>query len=449
MTDLVERVLIDFVQMTDFAKDPLVLEEGNGVRIKDTNGNWYIDGLSGVFVTCLGHGNRAIIDAIVEQLNTLAFGAPLYTTNTKALELAKNLLEVAPAGLTSVKFLSGGSEVTEAAMKMARQYHRQTGSPGRYKIVSRYGSYHGGTFGAMSASGSGERKKPYEPMPPGFLHVHPPYCYRCPFDKTFGSCGITCATLIERTIEREDADTIAAIIAEPVVVSGGGFIVPPDEYLPMLRDICDRHGILLIFDEIITGFGRLGHIFGSTKFGVTPDLLCVGKGMSGGYAPLSAVLIHEKVAASFGGDEGRQFMSGHTYGANPVACAAGVAALNEILGRKLVDQSAERGAQLRDGLDALARKHPTIGDVRGHGMLQGIEFVMDRSTKRQFPAGIKFGLQVAKECQKRGLLLRKDPNWLVLAPPFVCTAAEIEEIVSIIDVSISTVEQALGLVVRA
>ena len=444
MTEMIERVLIDFTQMTEFAREPLVLAEGQGIRFKDVDGRSYIDGLSGVFVSSLGHGNKAIIDAIVRQLNTLAFGAPLYSTNTRALELAQALLAQAPRNLTSVKFFSGGSEATEGAMKMARQYHKQTGSPGKYKIVSRYGSYHGGTFGAMSASGSGERKAPYEPMPPGFIHVHPPYCYRCPFDQEYGSCGFTCTGLIEQTIEREGAGTIAAIIVEPLVVSGGGFIVPPPEYLPRLREMCDRHDVLLIFDEIITGFGRLGTLFGSEKFGVVPDLLACGKGMSGGYSPLSAVLISERVADSFAGAEGRQFMSGHTYGANPVSCAAGIAVLDELLGRGMLDTVVERGAQLRAGLEAIAERHACIGEVRGYGMLQGIEFVADRATRRRFPAGLKFGVAVAREARRRGLILRYDPNWLVLAPPFICTADEIDEILGILEASIATTVEALS-----
>ncbi len=443
MTEIIERVLIDFTQMSEFARDPLVLAEGEGIRLKDVDGRTYIDGLSGVFVSNLGHGNRRVIDAIVRQLNTLAFGAPLFSTNTAALAYARLLLDHAPPGLTAVKFFSGGSEATENAMKLARQYHKQTDNPNKYKIISRYGSYHGGTFGAMSASGSGDRKAPFEPMPPGFVHVHPPYCYRCPFDKTYPECGLTCATLIERTIEREDPNTVAAIIVEPLVVSGGGFIVPPPEYLPTLRDICNRHNVLLIFDEIITGFGRLGHLFGGPGMGVVPDLLCVGKGMSAGYSPLSAVLIAEQVAAAFTGKEGRQFMAGHTYGANPVSCAAGTAVLRELLDYDLCRAAGERGLQLRAGLEALAARHPSIGDVRGIGLLQGVEFVADRATRRPFPRDLKFGLQVSRAARERGLLMRADPNWLVLAPPLVSTPADIDEILGILDAAIGAVEAAV------
>lgn len=449
MSDVVERVLIDFTQMSEFARDPLVLAEGDGIRVKDTEGRVYIDGLSGVFVSNLGHGNRRAIDAAVRQMNTLAFGAPLYSTNTAALEYASQLLDHAPPGLTAVKFFSGGSEATENAMKMARQYHKQSGNGGKYKIVSRYGSYHGGTFGAMSASGSGERKAAFEPMPPGFLHVHPPYCYRCPFDKEYPTCGLTCATLIERTIEREDPNTVAAIIAEPVVVSGGGFIVPPPEYLPYLRSLCDRYNLLLIFDEIITGFGRLGRFFGGQHFGVTPDLLCVGKGMSAGYSPLSAVLIHEKIATTFSGAEGRQFMAGHTYGANPVSCAVGSAVLQELIDRDLIAAAAERGAQLRAGLHTLADRHPSIGDVRGIGLLQGVEFVADRATRRPFPREAKFGVQVARAARERGLIMRYDPNWFVLAPPFIATPADIDEILAILDDAIGVTEAAYAGAVTA
>jgi adenosylmethionine-8-amino-7-oxononanoate aminotransferase len=329
VTEEIERIVLDFTQMRTFAKDPFLFAEGDGIRVTDVAGKTYIDGLSGVFVNSLGYRNRAIIDAVTAQLERLHFAPPLHGTTPVALELVQALLAFAPQGMGAVKLLSGGSEATEAAMKLARQYHKQTGHPNKFKIIARYGGYHGATMGALSASGSWERKSVFEPLAAGFLHVHPPDCYHCPFGKTYPDCAITSARLVERTIEAEGPDTIAAVIMEPISVSSAGFVVPPPEYFTILREICDRHGVLLIFDEIITGFGRLGTPSGADYYGVVPDLLCCGKGMSGGYAPLAAVLIAERVWAAFLGEpeERLEFHHGHTYGGNPVACAAGLAAL--------------------------------------------------------------------------------------------------------------------------
>lgn len=263
--ETVPHLFLDFMQMRDFAKDPLVFVGGEGIRLTDTAGRRYIDGLSGVFVTSLGHGNVPVIEAMAAQARQLAFAPPLHSTTLPALELTELLLKIAPEGVGAVKLMSGGSEATEAAMKLARQYHQQTGHPRKYKIIGRYGGYHGATMGALSAGGGRDRKSAYEPLADGFLHVHPPYCYRCPFDQTYPGCGRTCVTLIERTVEAEDPETVAAVIVEPISISSAGFVVPPPDYLPMLREVCNRHNVVLIYDEIVTGFGRLGEMFAAIR----------------------------------------------------------------------------------------------------------------------------------------------------------------------------------------
>ena len=224
----------------------------------------------------------------------------MHGTNPLAVQLANLLAELAPGDLSTVKFQCGGAEVVEAAIKLARQYHKLTGSPGKYKIISRYQSWHGSTLGALSASGLKSRKTVNEPMAPGFIHVFPPTCYRCPFGKTYPDCGITCATIVEDVIGMEDPATVAAIMVEPIGHTGG-VIDPPEEYLPILREICDRHNILLIFDEIITGIGRTGRMFAAETFGVTPDVLLIAKGLCGGYAPLSAMICRRPIADAFWG----------------------------------------------------------------------------------------------------------------------------------------------------
>lgn len=445
LADVIPRIFLDFMQMREFAKDPLVFAGGEGVRLVDTAGRRYIDGLSGVFVTSLGHGNMPVIEAMMAQARQLAFAPPLHSTSLPALKLTELLLRIAPEGVGAVKLLSGGSEATESAMKLARQYHQQSGHPRKYKIIGRYGAYHGATLGALSASGGRERKSVYEPLGVGFVHVHPPYCYRCPFDQTYPTCGRTCVSLLERTIEAEDPDTVAAVIVEPISISSAGFVVPPPDYLPRLREICTRHNVILIYDEIITGFGRLGTMFGSQYFGAPPDITCCGKGMSGGYAPLAAVLVRDRVAQVFYGeaDEHREFHHGHTYAGNPVACAAGVAAVTQLIERDLVGNARRQGERLQQRLADLADRHPLIGDVRGAGLLQGVEFVKDRSTGERFASHIRPGTIVERAARERGLLLRCGNDFAALAPPLVTTSGDIDEMCAILGESIAAAERML------
>src|SRR5881275_2370451 len=349
-------------QMAEWSKQPLIMARADGVHYWDVQGKRYLDGLSGIYVVSVGHNNRRVIEAIRRQYDTLHFSPPMHGTNPVAVRLANLLAELAPGDLSTVKFQCGGSEVTEAAIKLARQYHRLTGSPGKTKIIGRYLSWHGSTLGALSASGLKSRKTVNEPLAPGFLHVFPPTCYRCPFGKSYPDCGITCATLVGDVIEMEDPATVAAVMVEPIGHTGG-IIDPPEEYLPLLREICDRHNVLLIFDEIITGIGRTGHMFAADTFGVVPDVLCLGKGLSGGYAPLSAMMCRRDIADVFWGpiETNPGFVEGHTFEGNPISCAAAIAVLDEILTNDLCGNARAQGDRLRGHFEALARKYPVIG----------------------------------------------------------------------------------------
>ena len=285
-----------------------------------------------------------------------------------------------------------------------------------------------------------------EPLGVGFLHVHPPYCYRCPFDQTYPTCGRTCVGLIEKTIQMEDPETVAAVIVEPISISSAGFMVPPPDYLRLLREVCTRHNVVLIYDEIITGFGRLGEMFASEYYHAAPDITCCGKGMSGGYAPLSAILIRDRIADAFYGEAGeqRQFHHGHTYGGNPVACAAGVAALTQLIERDLIGNARRQGAHLRERLEGLAARYSIIGDVRGAGMLQGVEFVADRRTKARFGPEVRPGKVVERACRERGLLLRCGDEFAAFAPPLVSTVRDIDEMCDILGESIGVAEAVLA-----
>jgi adenosylmethionine-8-amino-7-oxononanoate aminotransferase len=432
-------------QMAEWSRQPLVMARADGMFYWDVNGKRYLDALSGIYVVSVGHNNRRVIEAIRRQFDTLHFSPPMHGTNAPAVQLANLLAELAPGDLSAVKFQCGGSEVTEAAIKLARQYHRLTGSPGKYKVISRYLSWHGSTLGSLSASGLKGRKTVNEPMAPGFLHVFPPTCYRCPFGKTHPDCGITCATLVGNVIEMEDPATVAAVMVEPIGHTGG-IIDPPPEYLPILREVCDRYNVLLIFDEIITGAGRTGHLFAAETFGVLPDVLCTAKGISGGYAPLSAMICRKGIAEAFWGpiSENPGFVEGHTFEGNPISCAAGLAVLREILERDLCANARTQGARLRAGFERLARKHGIIGDIRGKGLLQGIEFVRDVATKKPFPPEVSFGVRVGRRALANGLLCRFDPNWIAFGPALIATSEQIDEMVELLDRSIAEVLSELG-----
>jgi adenosylmethionine-8-amino-7-oxononanoate aminotransferase len=427
-------------QMAEWSKQPLIMARADGVHYWDVYGKRYLDALSGIYVVSVGHNNRRVIDAVRRQLDVLHFSPPMHGTNPLAVQLANLLAELAPGDLSGVKFQCGGSEVTEAAIKLSRQYHRLTGAPGKYKIIGRYLSWHGSTMAALSASGLKGRKTVNEPLAPGFLHVFPPTCYRCPFGKRYPDCGITCATIVNDVIEMEDPDTVAAVIVEPIGHTGG-VIDPPEEYLPILRDVCDRHNVLLIFDEIITGMGRTGRLFAADTFGVVPDLLCLGKGLSGGYAPLSALICRRHLADAFWGPvaENPGFVEGHTFEGNPISCAAGLAVVQEILERDLCANARAQGERLRAGLQRLADQYKVIGDLRGKGLFQAVEFVRNRETREPFSPEAALGVRIGRRALANGMLCRFDPHWIAFGPPLVSTAEHIEEMVEILGRSIGEV----------
>ncbi|VTR97302.1 aminotransferase family protein [Tuwongella immobilis] len=425
-------------QMAEWSKSPLLMNRAEGVHYWDVTGKRYLDALSGIYTVSVGHGNRRVIDAIRQQFDMLHFSPPMHGTNPVAVQLANLIAEVAPGDLNTVKFECAGSEVTEAAIKIARQYHKLTGNPGKYKIITRYQSWHGSTLGALSASGLKSRKTVNEPLAPGFLHVFPPTCYRCPFGKQYPSCDITCATLIGDVMEMEDPATVAAVMVEPIGHTGG-IIDPPPEYLPKLRELCTKHNVLLIFDEIITGMGRTGELFAADTFGVVPDVLVTAKGLSGGFLPLSAMITRKPIADAFWGpiETNPGFVEGHTFEGHPIACAAGIAVLREILERDLCANARAQGQVLRAGFERLSQKYGIIGDIRGKGLLQGVEWVADVPSKRRFADPI--GMKIGRRALHNGLLCRFDPHWLAFGPALISTTEQIEEMLDLLDRSIDEV----------
>jgi adenosylmethionine-8-amino-7-oxononanoate aminotransferase len=315
---------------------------------------------------------------------------------------------------------------------MARQFHRQAGDPRKDKVLSHYRAYHGVTGQALAASGWRAHRTPYEPLAGGFVHLHTPDPYRPPFDVDTTDVGATYVRLVEQVIELEGPETIAALITEPILMSAG-VVIPPDGYLPALRDLCDTHDIVLVFDEIITGFGRTCRLFASELFSTWPDILVFGKGLTAGYVALSATVITDRLAQTFWGAQGLEFAAGHTYAGNPVACAVGLAVLEEMRARDVVANAAARGDQALERLRSLPLSRPGVGDVRGQGLLLGLEFVRDRETKEPFPATENVGIRVREAARRKGLLLRASHWMAVLAPPLTTTAEELDEMLDILD----------------
>jgi adenosylmethionine-8-amino-7-oxononanoate aminotransferase len=422
------QLMVDFTQMKSFGQNPLILERGEGIRVTDVFGQTYIDGLSGVFTVNLGHGLQEIVDVAVEQARKIAFTAPTMATNPPAIRLAELLINITPPQYTTVKFFTGGSEANEAAIKLARQYWLQVDRPRKYKIISRYRSYHGGTGQAMAASAQTAWKWKFEPFAPGFIHVTPPARPGCAACRRADACTMACLDLLEQAIVEEHPETVAAVIAEPVMLSAGVH-VPHPEYFPRLREICDQHDVLLIFDEIITGFGRTGRLFAAERVGAWPDIISCGKGISGGYAPLSAILIADRIGQAFWGEPeaGVQFWAGHTFGGNPVASAVGEAAVRYLLDHDLIGNADRVGNYLADHLRDLAADQPAIAEVRGIGMLRGVAFTSP------------IGHAVYDAARRLGLLTRPGADWVGVAPPLCTTKEEADEIAAILEEAIDEV----------
>jgi adenosylmethionine-8-amino-7-oxononanoate aminotransferase len=443
--DLAGNIMVDFMSMKAFAQHPLILTEGLGVRVRDIDGKEYFDGISGTFCLSLGHGNQALIAAATRQLSRLAMAAPTLAANDRSLEAAKLLLSILPPQFTNLKWGGGGSEAIEQAIKMARQYHKQAGNPRKFKVVSHYRGYHGVTGLALGATGWPHMKTPYEPMPGGFIHLHTPDPFRPPFPATPEEAGEIYAKLAEETIILEGPETIAALITEPVLMSAG-VVVPPVNYMCKLREICDRYDIVFILDEIITGFGRIGRLFAAEYFGIWPDIIVLGKGISGAYAPLSATVLTRRLANAFWSDAPMHYQGGHTFAGNPVSCAVGIAAMTEITQKRLWENAYVLGLHARQRLDTMKQRYPEIGLVRGEGLLFGIEFVRDAKTQERFPVETSFGIRVRDSAVARGLLSRASHWMLALAPPLTTLPGELDAMLDILEASIADVLDARDII---
>ncbi len=435
----------------DLNQEYPVMVRGEGIYLIDDQGRRYIDGIAGAGNVILGHGNKRIATAMAKQAETLAYCFSAFYTNQPALELSQRIADLAPGDLNCTYFVSGGSEGIETALKMARQFHLQQGNKQKVRVIGRWRGYHGATLGALSATGMPALREPFSPWLLPFHHISPCYPYRCNFAGCESACNYSCAHELEKAIIQLGPDNVAAFIGEPVVQGGIAGGVPPEEYYGIVRSICDKYNVLYIADEIITGFGRTGKPFAIQHWDIVPDILVFGKAASAGYCPLSGVIASEKIRDSFRSSNDT-FAHVFTYVDSPVAMRVGLTVQEILQEQKIIEHAAETGRYLHELAEDKLSHHPTVGDVRGLGMLLGIELVKDRKTREPFPAAETIHKHVVKLMFERGLAASgtggtvdfKNGDDLRLYPPLITTKDQIDEMLDIVDDSLNEIEKKLG-----
>ncbi|MFB7139058.1 aspartate aminotransferase family protein [Gottfriedia sp. NPDC056225] len=413
-----------------------MISHGEGVYLFDKDGNRYIDGSSGAITVGIGHGVDEIINVMTEQAKQVSFVYRSQFTSEPAEKLAKKLSEITQGDLNWTFFVNSGTEATETAMKLAIQHYQEKGKKGKNKILSRWMSYHGITIGALSMSGHPLRRQRFVPILEEYPSVSPPYCYRCPFNLEHPSCDLACASELETAIDRIGPEHIAAFIAEPIIGAAGGAIVPSKGYYQRIKAICEKYDILLISDEVMTGLGRTGKMFAMEHWGVQPDIVTLGKGLTSGYTPMAATIASDRVIEPIMRGS-KLVMSGHTFSANPLSAAVSLAVIEYVEKHNLVQAAEEKGNYLMNKLQGLKEKFSIIGDVRGKGLLIGIEFI----------SNIKSSAFIQKVMNK-GLLLYpsvagkngKEDSAFMIAPPLTITYGELDELLQILTESLTELE---------
>ena len=434
---------------TLFTLDPSrnypVLVRGKGVYLYDDQGKQYLDAAAGIGVVAAGYGRKKIVTAMAAQALELPYVASNIFGNVPATRLAKRIARLMPFDNASIHFTSGGSEAVEAAIKICRQYFFDRDMPDKHILIGRQTSYHGATLGALSATGYAGRRKKFLPLLLDWPHIPPAYCYRCPFDDTYPGCDLACAHALEKTILEVGAKKVMGFIAEPIVGAAGGALVPPPDYWPVIRDICNRHEVFLIADEVLTGFGRTGKLFALEHWNVAPDLVVMAKGISSGYAPLGAIGVNRSIRTFF---ESKQMPLDHifTFAANPVSTSAASAALDILEEESLVRNAAVIGEYMFQRLETL-KKYAMVGDIRGLGLLAGIEFVRDISMRTPFPHQAGISKLIAGIALKKGLVTYPGTgvadgtagDILSLFPPLTFTRDHVDEMVKKLDATLDEV----------
>jgi adenosylmethionine-8-amino-7-oxononanoate aminotransferase len=418
-----------------------LVNASSGVWVDDAEGKRWFDTLSSMWLVNIGHGREEVAQAVFEQMKDISY-SPGGTVSPATVRLSGKVASLAPDKDSRVYFVSGGSEAVETALKMAKNYHKNNGEPSRWKVLSRKGSYHGATLACTSLGGGGiSAPVNFGPLVPGNIHVAQPAPYRCVYCSDRGGCNLECARDVERAIEHEGASTVAAFIGEPISAAAGIYD-PHPEYWPTIREICDKTGVIMICDEVITGFGRTGKMFATEHWGIQPDIFTVAKALTSGYLPIGAAVASKKVSDAFMGDEESAFRHLITFGGNPASCAAGLANLEIMEGEGMVENSARMGDYLYEQLQTLY-EHPIVGDVRGgKGLLAAVEIVKDRDTREKFPKEAELGKKFGAAIDRQGLLGRAG-DVLSMAPPLCITKDEVDFLVKRVDDAITEVESAL------
>ena len=421
-----------------------------GCYIYDKSGKSYLDGSGGAAVSCLGHGDPDIISAIKSQADQLSFAHTGFFTSEPAEELTELLIKHAPGDLDRVYLVSGGSEATEAAIKLARQFHIENGEPERKHLIARKQSYHGNTLGALAAGGNEWRRKQFSPLLINVSHISPCYEYILREEtETAYEYGQRMAQELEDEILRLGPETVMAFMAEPVVGATLGAVPAVEGYFQKIQKICDQYGVLLILDEVMCGMGRTGHLYACDAEQVSPDILCIAKGLGAGYQPIGAMLCTSHIYECIENGSGL-FQHGHTYLGHPVAAAAANAVIKKLVNNDLVDRAAEKGKKLSNMLESKFSQHPNVGDIRGRGLFQGIEFVEDRETKKPLDPDLKFATKLKMNAFEAGLICYpmsgtrdgKNGDHVLLAPPFIIEDNQMDELIEKIDSAIiKTLEQ--------
>lgn len=420
-------------------QSPRIWVEGRGAIIVDSEGNEFIDGLSGLWNVNVGHGRRELAEAAMQQMATLAYASAYAgSTNMAAISLAERLSQLVYPSINTFFFTSGGAESSESSFKTARFYWKAVGKPDKTKIISREKGYHGVTLAAMSATGMAAYWPMFEPRVPGFLHIASPYPYHFKNPDPSVSDGVAAANLLEEAILREGPDTVAGFIAEPVQ-GAGGVIVPQPDYFARIREICDKYEVLLIADEVITGFGRTGRWFGLEHYGIEPDIIQFAKGITSGYVPLGGIGVSDRIReVIMNAPPEKRWMHAYTYSGHPTCCAVALENIRIIDEEGLVEQAARNGARLLDGLNSLTG-YSHVGNVRGLGMLAAVELIADKANRTPFPAAAGVGTKLNQHLMQRGLFTRVVGDSVCLAPPLVTTPEQIDRIVAIMDDAVRAV----------
>jgi adenosylmethionine-8-amino-7-oxononanoate aminotransferase len=428
-----------------------LLDRAEGVYLWDVNGNRYLDGSSGAMVSNIGHSNLRVLEAMRRQMEKATFGYRLHFENEPAERLAARLAALAPEGHEKVFFVSGGSEAVESCIKLARQHAVATGQEKRWRVISREPSYHGSTYGALAVTGYGPLNAPFAPMVREMPKIPAPRCYLDRDNFSDAERGVRYAEMLRDKILEVGPETVLAFIMEPIGGASTGALVAPDTYYPRIREICDEFGILLIYDEVMTGAGRTGKYLAAEHWGINPDIIAMAKGLGAGYVPLGAMLAHNRIVEPVLDSGG--FQHGYTYAGNPLACAAGLAVIDEIFAQDLIANTIAVGDLLKRELEKLKESYLFIGDVRGKGLLLAFELVSDRETMRPLPKDANVYLRLVELAYERGLILyaRRTRNGtegdhFLVCPPMITTRAQVGEIVQILRDSLDALAEELHLI---